>query len=158
MSLTEATSSAILRALNTIIVNPIFAYITGALGGIVISLLGKFGEARIAEFFEEKKRKKTIKIQAAADINSFVVEGMHSGFSHKAGSEKHIKLRAMEIQAIDERVGQKLIEFLTSWMQHRNLLKYERKSLENDKSLIIFRDKAQKLGEDLLKTAKNWNK
>ena len=137
--------------------NPIFTGVVGALGGVAGTLLTKFGEAYIQERFENRKRRAAAKIEAAHEINSYCTEGMHKGFRVKPGSEQHIMLKATDFEAIDEKVGKKLREFLAAWMMHRNFIK-DKPSLEDTKMALEYRDKAQSLGEELLATARLWSK
>lgn len=137
--------------------NPIFTALVGAVGGIVGTLLTKFGEAYIQERFENRKRRATAKIEAAHDISSYCIEGMHKGFRVKPGSEQHIMLRATQIEAIDEKVGKNLRVFLAAWMMYRNFIK-ENPSLEDTKTASEYLGKAQLLAEDLLAVSSKWIK
>ncbi|KKP71916.1 MAG: hypothetical protein UR68_C0024G0004 [Candidatus Roizmanbacteria bacterium GW2011_GWA2_35_19] len=128
----------------------------GFIGGVIFQLFTKLGEGWISELFENRKQKKLKKIQAAKDINSFCIEGMHKNFRIKAESERHIKLKATEIEAIDEEVGAKLRQFLDLWSQCRNFLKNEPLTFEHEKIAKDYRDKAQTLGEELIKVAREW--
>jgi len=138
--------------------NPLIAGILGAIGGVVLTLATKLGEGWINEFFEIRKQKRDLRIQAAQDITSFVVEGMHKGFRIKAGSEHHIKFRATEIEAIDLDVGTKLRTFLSYWSQYRNFSIGHTSDIENEKMAIQYNNKAQKLGDELLEVARKWSK
>jgi len=138
--------------------NPIITGILGAIGGIVLTLITKFGEGWINLFFENIKQKKVKKKEAAKDINSFCIEGMHKGFRTRAGSEQHIKFRATEIEAIDYDVGFKLRQFLDSWSQYRLFLKDSTASTEDGATAMEYRNKTQKLGDELLKIARKWGK
>jgi len=137
---------------------PLITGILGAIGGVILTLVTKFGEGFIGEYFENKRQKHARKIEAAKDINSFCVEGMHKGFRIRAGSEQHIKFRATEIEAIDREVGIKLRQFLDSWSKCRNFLKKVPLTVEDEKMAKEYRDNAQKLGEELLEVARNWGK
>ncbi len=160
MSILEATQSATSNLQSLLISNPVFAYAVsaaaGAVGGVVLSLVTRLGEARIKELFEERKRKKALIRQAAQDIISFVVEGMCTDFRHKAGSFRAIEFRAAEIETIDDIVGTKLRAFVGVWSQHRNLIKQLPHSLESDKEAVALNKKARKLGDELLEVAKHW--
>ncbi|MFH0943205.1 MAG: hypothetical protein V1810_03465 [Candidatus Beckwithbacteria bacterium] len=138
--------------------NPIVTGILGAIGGVAFTLITKFGEGWIKEFFEKRKQKQLKKKQAAKDINAFCVEGMHKFFRIRAGSEQHIKFRATEIEAIDLETGIKLRQFIDAWSQHRNINKRNLLTLEDEKIAKDYRDKAQQLGEELLKVARLWGK
>lgn len=138
--------------------NPWVTGILGTLGGVFITLVTKFGSGFINEFFEKRKQKRIIKTQAAKDINSFCVEGMHKSFRIRAGSEQHIKLRATEIEAIDVEVGIKLRQFINAWSQCRNFLKKDPITVQDEKNAKENRDKAQKLGNELLEVARKWGK
>lgn len=118
----------------------------------------KLGEGRIREYSEKRKQKQLEKRQAAKDINSFCVEGMHKGFRIRAGSEQHIKFRATEIEAIDVSAGTKLRQFIDVWSQHRNFIKRDPFTLEDEKMAKEYRDSAQQLGEELLELARKWGK
>lgn len=144
--------------LSSYLSNPIVTYVLGTIGGILLTLITKFGEGWINEFFEKRKQKQAIKAQAAKDINSFCIEGMHKSFRIKAGSEQHIKFRATEIEAIDFEVGTKLRQFIDAWSQRRNFLKRNSITAEDEKMAKEYRDKAQKLGDELLKVARKWGK
>jgi len=132
--------------------------ILGFIGGIIFQLFTKLGEGWINELFENRKQKKLRKIQAAKDINSFCIEGMHKNFRIRAESERHIKLKATEIEALDEDVGTRLRQFLGLWSQCRNFLKSDPLTFEHEKIANEYRNEAQKLGEELLKVAKEWGK
>ncbi|MFA5828411.1 MAG: hypothetical protein WC841_03605 [Candidatus Shapirobacteria bacterium] len=122
-------------------------------------MIAKFGEGWINEFFENRKHKRAVKIQAAKDVNSFCIEGMHKGFRIRATSEQHIKFRATQIEAIDIEVGTKLRRFIDAWCQHRNFLKKALLMTVNDERIAKeYRDSAQKLGEELLEVARKWGK
>lgn len=137
--------------------NPVITGILGAIGGVTLTLLTKFGEGWINLFFENIKQKKAKKIEAAKDINSFCIEGMHKGFNIKAGSEQHIKLRATEIEAIDVAVGAKLRQFIDSWSRCRDLLKHRSLTPAEDEKLAKdYRDNAQRLAKELLEVARKW--
>lgn len=138
--------------------NPVVTGILGAIGGVILTLVTKLGEGRINEIFENRKQRQAKKVKAAQDINSFCIEGMHKGFRIRANSEQHIKLRATEIEAIDEDVGIKLRSFLYSWAQCRNFLKRYPFNVKDEKTAIEYRNEAQKLGEELLGIAKKWGK
>ncbi len=140
-----------------LLANPVFAGAVGALGGIAGTLLTKFGEAYIQECFQNRERKRIAKREAAHEINSYCTDGMHKGFRVKPGSEEHIMLRATDFESIDEDVGKKLRQFLTAWMMHRNLIK-NKPSLENTKTALELRDDAQRLGDELLKIAREWSR
>lgn len=138
--------------------NPIVTAILGGIGGIILTLSAKFGEGWINEFFEKRKQRRLTRIKAAEDINSFCVEGMHKGFRIKAGSIQHIRFRAAEIEAINFEVGTKLRQFIDSWSQCRGLLKRNPLTVKDEKMAKKYRDKAQKLGEELLEVARKWGK
>ena len=140
--------------------NPLFTAFLGIVGGIVITLSTKLGESYINLLFENIKLKKIRKIQVAKDINTFCIEGMHKAFEVRANSEQNIKLKATEIEAINLEVGTKLREFLDSWSQCRNFIKDKQKVLTLKDELVIkdYKNKAQRLGEELLKTARDWGK
>ncbi len=144
--------------LNKVLSNP---WVTGALGtfgGIIITLITKFGSGFINELFEKRKQKRVVKTQAAKDINSFCIEGMHKSFRIRAGSEQHIKFRATEIEAIDVKVGTQLRQFIDAWSQCRNFLKKNPITVQDEKEAKKHRDKAQKLGNELLEVARKWGK
>lgn len=136
--------------------NPIFTAIAGAIGGVLLTFATKFGEGWINKIYDNRKQKRVRKAEAARDLNSFCIEGMHKGFRIKAGREQHIKFRATEIEAIDLEIGTKLRHFLSNWSQYRNFLKGHPSDIENGKMAIEYRDKAQKLGEELLEVARKW--
>lgn len=138
--------------------NPIVTGILGVIGGVALTLTTKFGEGWIREYFEKRKQKRLEKKQAAKDINSFCIEGMHKGFRIRAGSEQHIKLRATEIEAIDVSAGTRLRQFIGAWSQHRNIVKRDPLTLEDEKMAKEYRDRAQQLGEELLELARKWGK
>jgi len=144
--------------LSSYLSNPVIPGIIGAFGGILLTLITKFGEGWINEFFEKRRQKRAIKVQAAKDINSFCIEGMHKSFRIKAGSEQHIKFRATEIEAIDFEVGTKLKQFIDAWSQCRNFLKRNPITVEDERMAREYRNKAQKLGEELLQVARKWGK
>lgn len=153
----EATQSGTLNGLFSIFSNPLFAYPIGMVGGVLLTLVTKFGEGWINAYYADKERKKARKFKAAEDINSFVVDGMHKGFRIKAGSEHHIRFRATEIEAIDVEVGTKLREFIGAWGMYRVFLK-EHPTFEETREAIEYHRKAQKLGEELLEVAREWGK
>jgi len=132
--------------------------ILGVIGGVALTLFTKFGEGFIGEFFENKRQKHARKIEAAKDINSFCIEGMHKGFRIRAGSEQHIKFKATQVEAINKEVGVKLRQFLDSWSQCRNFLKKVPLAIEDEKMAKEYRDNAQKLGDELLEVARKWGR
>ncbi len=138
--------------------NSVITGFLGIIGGIALTLATRFGEGWINEIFESRKQRRLKRIEAAKDINSFCVEGMHKSFRIKAGSEQHIKFRATEIEAINKNVGMQLRHFIDSWSQCRNFLKKDNPSLEDEKMAKEYRDKAQKLSEELLEVAREWSK
>jgi len=138
--------------------NPKITAILGAIGGVIIALITKFGEGWINEYFEKRKQKRSIRTQAAKDINSFCIEGMHKSFRIRADSERNIKIRATEIEAIDVGVGVKLRRFIYMWSQCRNFLKGNRVTSCDERMAKEYRDEAQKLGDELLKVARKWGK
>ena len=139
--------------------NPIVTFILGGIGGVAFTLIMKFGEGWIREYFEKRKQEQLEKKQAAKDINSFCVEGMHKGFRIRAGSEQHIKLRATEIEAIDISAGTKLRQFIDAWTQHRNTIKKRNSfTVEGEKMAKECRDRAQQLGEELLELVRKWGR
>jgi hypothetical protein len=138
--------------------SPAFYSILGAIGGIIITLVTKFGAGWINEYYETRKLRRERKVQASHDINSFCIEGMHKGFRIRAGSEQHIKFRAAEIEAIDVSTGIKLRQFIDSWSQCRNFQKKNPMTVEDEKIAMEFGNKAQKLGDELLLTVKKWAK
>lgn len=138
--------------------NPVVTAILGTTGGVILTLVTKFGEGRINEYYENRKRKSTIKTEAAKDINSFCIEGMHKSFRIRARGEQYIKFRATEIEAIDKEVGIKLRQFLDSWSLCRNFLKKVPLAIEDERMAKEYRDNAQKLGEELLGVARKWGK
>ena len=138
-----------------------FAFIIfggGGLIGIVTAILLKFGDGAIKEFYDRRKQAHSKKQQAAQDITSFCIEGMHCGFKHKAGSERAIKFRAAEIESIDTEVGVKLRNFLGSWSMYRNFIKDKQPAIQDEALAIEYKNKAQKLGDELLAIAKKWAK
>jgi hypothetical protein len=157
MTVQEVIDSTTTNFLLSLITNPAITAILGALGGVFITLSTKLGEGWINEFYEGRKHRRSLRQIAASDITSFVTEGIHTGFRHKAGSERHIGFRATEIEALDELVGKKLRAFLSTWIQHRNLLKHHPPSVENDRNLIRLNNKAQNLGDELLGVAGKWS-
>ena len=128
----------------------------GGVAGILLTLLGKIGDGWIKEFFENRKQARDLKRLAAHDITSFCIEGMHSGFRHKAGSEHHVKFRAAEIESIDSIVGKKLLEFLGAWSMHRNFIKDKPEEFQSVELAIEYRNDAQKRADELLEIAKKW--
>lgn len=130
----------------------------GAVVGFLFSLLGKIGDVKIKELFTRREQDRSKKQNAAHDITYFCIEGIHCGFKHKAGSERHIKFRAAEIESIDHDVGIKLRNFLKAWSMHRNFIKGKPDSVQNDRMAIDYRNTAQKLGDELLVTATEWAK
>src|SRR4030042_5314436 len=129
--------------------NPKITAFLGALGGIIVTLITKFGYEYIEEFFEKRRGFRILKIQTARDINSFCVEGMHKSFRIRAGSEQHIKFRATEIEAIDTDTGVKLRQYIDAWSQCRNFQKKIPITVGDERMAKEYRDKAQQLGEKL---------
>lgn len=127
----------------------------GGVAGILLTIIGKFGSGFIDEFFLKRSEAKKQKKEAAKDINSFVIEGMHRGFLWRPGSAHHILFRAQEIEAIDPEAGKKLRQFLNCWQQYRDFLKRGRGA---EKMAIDFRNDAQNFGEELLEIARKWSK
>ncbi len=144
-------------AIESFFQNPLYTGILGALGGIIGTLATKFGEGWITEFYDKQKQARIEKKQAAKDITSFCIEGMHKGFRIKAGSEHAIKFRAAEIEAIDVDVGKKLLDFIGAWGMYRVIMR-ERHSIEEEKLAIEYKNKAQNLGDELLEIARKWAK
>lgn len=143
--------------LNSYLSNPIVTALLGAISGIIIALTTKLGEGFINEIYEKRREKRAIKTQASQDITAFVIDGMHKGFKVKAGSEHHIKFRAAEIESIDIEVGRKLGQFLSYWSQYRNFSIGHPSSINTEKMAIDYKNRAQKLGDELLEIAREWN-
>lgn len=138
--------------------NPLITGILGTIGGVILTLATKFGEGWINEYYVEKKRKKDRKLEAARDINRFVIYGKHNDFKWKAESEKEIKIRTQEIKVIDVEVGKKLKEFLINWSMYRNIIKGKTPEFIEAVDARKFNKKAHSLGQELLEVAEEWLK
>ncbi len=154
----EATQSGVLKELSNFFSNPLVTGVLGVIGGAIGTLGWKVIDLRFDEIKEDRKQRKARKLQAAQDITSFCIVGMHTGFRHKAGSERAIKFRAAEIEAIDLEVGIKLREFLGAWNMHRVFIKDKPAEVQNERIAIEYKNKAQKLGDELLDIARMWAK
>lgn len=132
--------------------------IVGIIGGIIVSFVTKFGNSWIKEFFDNRKRKKNLKLKAAGEINLICNEGMHKSFRIRAESEQKYKLTALNIESVDEAVGLKLRKFLDNWIQCRNCLKRNPCTVDDERMAKEYRDEAQKLGDELIVIAKKWGK
>jgi len=129
----------------------------GSIVGIIISMVGKFGDGFAKEYFLKRADERTRRLDASKDITAFCTEGMKTGFRHKPRDEEHILFRANEIDSIDLEVGKKLRAFLNSWMQCRDFLKDNPNEIERERMTMGFRNDAQKYGEELLKISSNWS-
>lgn len=139
--------------------NPLYTAILGAVGGVVATLITELGKGWITEVYENRKDNRKRKREAAKDIISYVNEGEHSDFNRKAGSIRHIKLRALEIEAIDKNVGAKLRNFLDCWSEFRAFMKYGSTPNTADISTAMdLKYQAEELGKELLEIARRWSK
>jgi len=123
MSLVNSSQPEVLKELINFFSNPAISYPLGVIGGAIATISWKLIDVWIDGLKEDRKRRKAKKLQAAQDITSFCIEGMHKGFKIKAGSEQAIKFRAAEIEAIDMEVGIKLREFIGAWSMYRVFVK-----------------------------------
>lgn len=140
--------------MNLSLTNPLIIGILSAIGGIILAVVTKLGEGWVNEIYENRKAQKEKKQLAAKDITAFCIEGMHKEFRVKAESIQKIRTRAEEIKAIDESVGIKLRQFVDLWSRYWELLKKG----STERTAKKYRNKAQKLGEELLDIAKEWGK
>lgn len=141
--------------------NPVVTAISGYMLGVFTILATKFGEGRINEFYEKRKKTREAKNKMGEEIRSFCIEGMHNGFSKLPGSQHHIQNRAAYIDSIDSEVGGKLRIFLNLWVQTVNIKNnhpHLSESIDHLRNIDKLQRDAQNLGEELLAVARKWEK
>jgi len=132
----------------------------GLLTGIIVSFGLKVGDGFLKEFFSNRTERKTLKRKLGQELMEICIEGANSGYMKKPGSQRHIQLKAAEIETFDPGSTKKLQKYLIAWVLGCN---------DESNSMVVApiehnnyarenRGVAQKLGEDLLAVAREWKK
>lgn len=155
----EASQSGVL---NNILSNPSITGIGGGILGFISAVLLKFGDGYIKEYFSKRQKNRDFKDKMAVKLMDTCIEGSTVVWNAMPGSQRHIQRIAADIDVIDKEIGDKLRLYLSRWvlcaLPQTPPYSKTNPTIENIQYAGELQREAQKLGEELLETARDWKK
>lgn len=91
-------------------------FIAGGVIGIIATIITKFGNKFVDEYFKQRENKRKRQRKLAKEILAICTEGSTVAYNAMPGSQRHIQYIAAQVEGLDKTIADDLRRYLGLWV------------------------------------------